>query len=111
MAKIGKVEMRRSGAILTVRVSDDEWHSIYSAKKDIVIFPMSRLVKKIKCGSQKSGKRFFLSNGTMERHKVGNLDKKLPMNIFESGDFKVLCIALKDRKQGLPKWEKGEKNG
>ena len=111
MAKIGKITMKRKGALITLRVNDDEWHSLHSAKNDIVIFPMSRLAKKIKCGTQKSGKRFFLSNGTMERHKIGSLDKKLPMNIFESGDFKVLCIALKDRKRGLPKWEKGEKNG
>lgn len=107
MAKIKNAAIRENEIMVTLSLSREEWELVQPDCEGLVVFPLGKLTATIRSGEQNSGRRFFLSNGMMEKHNVRKeMPEKLPMSIISINGSKILCIALQDKKEGVPQWEK-----
>ncbi len=105
MAEIQSIEMQGNEAVITLRMSREEYGILGQSTKNLLLLPVGNSLKStLTTGKLGNSNRIMLPKKALEAHGVGELEKKVPYRMFNLDGDVFLLIRLKRSMLGIPKF-------
>lgn len=109
MAEIKGIDMHDGTIDIRLSVSREEYKILQHHTSDIVLLPAggNSLAYSLTTGKLGNSNRVMLPKKFLEAFRIGELEKKVPSNIFTMNGDAFLLIKLKSSKLGIPVFREG----